>query len=426
MSEWRVASSEWANDGGHKGGGAEEIFSSAPLHPRSPAPLRVLVTDCDKRKSLPIVRALGKEGVQVICGSSDALALSFFSKYCTRRVRYPPADGHNPGEFIAWLTSFVSREGIPVLIPLEEKTIVPVLENKAELSRYTQIPFPDLSIFAQAADKRLTLAIAERVGVPIPKTYVVQKLDHVPRIADEVDYPCVIKPRQSAGTRGLVYVRCKKEMDKYYEVHRVFPFPLIQEFIPNGGAYGVSVLLDRGANPIAVFTHKRLREFPVSGGPSTLCESVRYPEIEALALRLLKELGWCGVAQVEFRVDARDGVPRLMEINPRFWGSVALPIYAGTNFPYLLCKVALSQDIQSVQDYQEGLRCRWLLPGDILHFVKNPRRFKLNPSFFRFVDGKTCYYVLSRDDPLPTLGFLACSVRDLLSGQALKDMFSRG
>ena len=33
--------------------------------------------------------------------------------------------------------------------------------------------------------------------------------------------------------------------------------------------------------------------------------------------------------------------PKLIEVNPRFWGSLALAIYAGIDFPYLLYKLAM-------------------------------------------------------------------------------------
>jgi predicted ATP-grasp superfamily ATP-dependent carboligase len=152
----------------------------------------------------------------------------------------------------------------------------------------------------------------------------------------------------------------------------------------------------------ACFVHRRLRDYPVRGGPSTLRESVRHPQIEELGIRLLRSLQWYGVAMVEFKVDPRDNQPKLMELNPRFWGSLALAIHAGVDFPYLLYKMAMGEEFDPVLDYEVGVRCRWLLPGDILHFLTNPQRFHLTPSFFQFRG--MAYDILSRDDPMPTVG----------------------
>jgi hypothetical protein len=91
-----------------------------------------------------------------------------------------------------------------------------------------------------------------------------------------------------------------------------------------------------------------------------------------------------------------------MELNPRFWGSLALAIHAGVDFPYLLYKMAMGEAFEPVRDYEVGVRCRWLLPGDILHFLQNPDRFHLEPSFFECRG--TFDDILSWDDPLPTIG----------------------
>jgi predicted ATP-grasp superfamily ATP-dependent carboligase len=105
---------------------------------------------------------------------------------------------------------------------------------------------------------------------------------------------------------------------------------------------------------------------------------------------------------VEFKVDPRDNEPKLMELNPRFWGSLALAIHAGVDFPYLLYKMAMGEEFEPVVEYKVGVRCRWLLPGDILHFFQNPKRFRLKPSFFRFRG--THDDILSCDDPMPIMG----------------------
>jgi predicted ATP-grasp superfamily ATP-dependent carboligase len=123
-----------------------------------------------------------------------------------------------------------------------------------------------------------------------------------------------------------------------------------------------------------------------------------------MGLQLLKALDWFGVAMVEFKLDPRDGIPKLMEINPRFWGSLALAIAAGVNFPLLLLRMSRGEDVEPIETYQTGKMCRWLLPGDVLHFLHNSRRMNLRPSFFRFRDRNMAYDILSLEDPLPVIG----------------------
>ena len=130
--------------------------------------------------------------------------------------------------------------------------------------------------------------------------------------------------------------------DWHARIERRFGPSLVQEYIPSGGGeFGASLLLDRDARVLARFSHRRLRSYPVAGGPSTLRESIHCPEIEDAAERLLRALGWYGVAMVEFRRDPRDGRYKLIEVNHRFWGSLQLAVVSGVDFPALLCRLAL-------------------------------------------------------------------------------------
>lgn len=198
---------------------------------------------------------------------------------------------------------------------------------------------------------------------------------------------------------------------------------MIQEFIPQGGAYGVSMLFNHG-EPRAIFTHKRLREYPNSGGPSTLRESISFPEVEGYATTLLKALDWHGVAMVEFRVDPRDGRPKLMEINPRFWGSLPLAIYSGVDFPYLLYKMAIDGDVEPVFEYKTGVKVRWLLPGDILWFLGASNKLKALPAFLKFRG--MGYDVLSLSDPMPALGTILEGLKSMTLKERRDHAFDRG
>ena len=133
-------------------------------------------------------------------------------------------------------------------------------------------------------------------------------------------------------------------------------------------------------------------------------ESIVNNEVKELAVKLLSLIKWYGVAMVEFKVDPRDNKPKLMEINPRFWGSLSLAIYAGVDFPYMLYKMAMGEAFEPVTTYKTGIRSRYLLPGDIMHFISNPERFKMKPGFFKFFDKNTKDDIISLNDPLPTIG----------------------
>jgi predicted ATP-grasp superfamily ATP-dependent carboligase len=289
---------------------------------------------------------------------------------------------------------------------MEEGTLLSLAKYHSEISAYTYLLIPDLKKIEFVRDKGNLIRFAEAHGIPTPKTFYVLPTSSS---SSTSPIPAVIKPRISSGSFGIVYVKKGGDLvSSYQNIHKRYPFPLIQEWIPDGGGtFGLSALFDEASDVKAAFVHKKLRMYPIQGGPSTLAEGVEHPQIMELGLSLLKSLNWVGVGMVEFKVDPRDGIPKLMEVNPRFWGSLQLAVVSGVDFPFLILKMARKEYFEPVLHYAVGKRFRWLLLGDILHFLNHPHRFDLHPSFFNFFDPNTSYDVFSRDDPFPLLGSVA-------------------
>jgi predicted ATP-grasp superfamily ATP-dependent carboligase len=124
----------------------------------------------------------------------------------------------------------------------------------------------------------------------------------------------------------------------------------------------------------AHFAHRRLREKPPSGGVSVYCESVAPdPAIVNASAQLLAKLNWLGVAMLEYKVERRTGIPYLMEVNPRFWGSLQLAIDAGVDFPRLLVDLAAGRTIGPAPQFRVGIRSRWWW-GDVDQLLLRLRR----------------------------------------------------
>jgi predicted ATP-grasp superfamily ATP-dependent carboligase len=373
----------------------------------------VLVTDGHFRKTLAVVRSLGRKGIHVTVGERTFLNTSFFSKYCTRRLVYP-SPRRSPDQFIEFLLKEIKENHYDCLFPMEEETLLLLAKYHSEISPYTYLLSPGLKKIEFVRDKRNLMEFAETHGIPTPKTFQISPSFSLSSLmaegrVGEIPIPAVIKPRISSGSFGIIYVKKREDLiPSYQSVHERYPFPLIQEWIPDGGGtFGFSALCDEASNIKAAFVHKKLRMYPVQGGPSTLREGVEHPQIMELGLSLFKSLNWAGVGMVEFKVDPRDGIPKLMELNPRFWGSLQLAIVSGVDFPYLILRMARGESFEPILRYNVGKRCRWLLLGDILHFLNNPNRFHLHPSFFHFFDPNTSYDIISKDDPLALLGSVA-------------------
>jgi predicted ATP-grasp superfamily ATP-dependent carboligase len=317
--------------------------------------MKVFVTDADQKHTLAAVRGLGREKVIVHAGATSRCALAFFSKYCSQKAVYPDPVTKEE-EFVQWLITYAQRERIDVLLPIAYHANVIISKYKEHISKYMKVAIADYQQMLTAADKARSMAFAESVGIKVPKVY------HHPEQIE--NYPVVVKGVKGSG--NVTYVNSPAGL-----VGLDFAEVLIQEYIPGQG-YGFYGLFHHG-EARAIFMHRRRREFPVTGGASTAAESYYDEPLKEQGVRLLSALQWHGVAMVEMKRDHRDGDYKLMEINPKFWGSLDLSIQAGVNFPYLAAMMAFNGDVEPVMDYDREAKFSWPFPQDLLTILARPR-----------------------------------------------------
>jgi len=375
------------------------------------AKMNVLVGTAESWIALQIVRSLGRKGITVDCASNYPDALSFHSRYCSGKYSYSsPSDG---GRFVDDVIGLLEKKDYVLPYFTNEETLIPLSKERERVQKHTSLYLPPHETLKLASDKGLLMEFSKKHGIPCPMTYKPSSVNEAVEYANQMGYPVVIKPTSSSNARGVNYCKNREELkEKWVQVEKEFPNTLLQEFIPpGGGAMGFEALFNDRSELKASFIHKRIREFPITGGPSTLRESVEHPPVKEYGVKLLSLLGWQGVAMVEFRIDPRDGVPKLMEINPRFWGSLALSIASGVDFPYLLFKLVAEGDIPNVDKYKVGVKCRHLLP-DLRHLRQvmlhgpapgGKSRLATLLSFIPLVDGCWNYDVESIDDPGPSI-----------------------
>jgi predicted ATP-grasp superfamily ATP-dependent carboligase len=387
----------------------------------------VLVTDGLWQKTLAVVRALGQDGVDVAVAAETRWAAAFYSRHCKRRVR-TPSPTEDPAGWVDCLVREACRGDYDMILPMEDQTVALLGRHRSRFPDAVAIPIPGDRPLARALDKGETLTLCRELGLAIPLTRMIGDLSLLDEVSHQVPYPALIKPRRSSGARGIARARTPAELvDRYRAVHRVHPFPLIQEQIPVEGApLAVGLLLDRRGEPVARLVQESFREYPPTGGSSTLRQTIADEDLCAQALALLRALEWYGVAQVEFKRDPRDGRAKVMEINPRFWNSVQLAIDAGVNFPALLHRMATGRPFRPALDYPVGIRSRWLLPGDLLCFLASPDRFRARPSFFAFFDRATRYEDFSLEDPGGMVGVWLSLLYGMCSERMRQQVLRRG
>jgi len=232
-------------------------------------------------------------------------------------------------------------------------------------------------------------------GIACPKTYFFDNLDEI--VSAVQQYPVVVKPSRRHGVGIAICDTVSDLKENYTNMTEKYGPCIVQEFIPNGGELGVYTLFDFNSEPIALTVQKRIRTLHYYGGMSTLRETIKNEDFIKIAFNLLKKIKWSGAAMVEFRIDPRDNLPKLMEINPRFWGSLQLSILSGVDFPYLLYQLMTQDDPPRSLNYKDGVQCRWLL-GDIASFFQHSNKLDIFMDLFR---PNVHYDVISIRDPAP-------------------------
>ena len=337
-----------------------------------------LVLDGEQRAALAVVRSLGRKGCLVHVGSSDARPLAGGSRFAAGETRLPDPlkESERFGQAVAVLAK---ARSVQVVIPVTEASTLAVLEQ-ADLFANISVPTSDLERFRRACDKEAVLSLARTLGVAVPSQWTTSgEIGTDPAIPLQ-QFPVVVKPARSVtgdhDNRRKTGVRYSNTPEELRRTLREMgpdngPF-LIQSRIEG---YGLGVFLLRwGGEVVASFAHRRIREKPPSGGVSVSCESVALaPTLLAQSVSLLEALDWTGVAMIEYKHDTRTGQNYLMEINPRFWGSLQLAIDAGVDFPWYLTQLAMGQPIDAVHQWRVGVRSRWCL-GELDHLIIRLRR----------------------------------------------------
>lgn len=290
--------------------------------------------------SVAAIRSLGRAGVDPIAVSDDSTAPSFSSKYCAESI-LAPAPSETMSGYADALLQLAARGDVRTILPLREADVYVLARNRREFAEHLDPVWPTFETLRNVQDRRTLLSIAEDLGVPTPETRLL------------TDWPGN-EDRRVVKSRYSIIVDDGTDRARYPGVRVVDPesrpsvetvrnemghTPLLQEFVSNGGEYGYFALFDRG-KPVATFQHRRIRSHSYGGGASVYRTAVDVPEIDRYGTDLLSTLEWHGPAMVEFRRDARDGTFRLMEVNPRFWGSLALSVHAGVDFPYYYYQLA--------------------------------------------------------------------------------------
>jgi predicted ATP-grasp superfamily ATP-dependent carboligase len=390
-----------------------------------------IVLNGSYHNSLTILRSLARKGIPVIVGDEARGVKSYFgeamlSRYARHRFLYPSAE-QSPNEFMGKINEISRKYAAKVLFPVGSNTYITVSAYREQLPMDIKMVLADDALIQKAHDKYECLRYAQRLGIPCPKTHLLREINDFEELRG-FDFPLVVKPRKGAGNFGVKIIAREEEaralrngLDKKSLAQRdeatgnslVYDEsdPIIQEFV-DGPVVDACTIADRGEIK-GMLTQVRVKTLPPRGGYGVMNRTEKIPEVMEMATHLLTDLKWHGVAQVEFKYDTTARQYKLMEINPKFWGTLALSVIAGIDFPYMAYLLATGNPLVEVSGFREHCVFRWVLPNELLHVMQSDIKWRALKRYIAdfFVPA---HYNIDLKDPAPILSLMLKSVNGML------------
>ncbi len=374
--------------------------------------MNVLIANAKSAPALAIIRSLGKKGIEITGATDTKSDFPLFSKYCKKKIILTTS-AENIEDRIQELLNILKSNHFDVFLPvLSENALLALAKNKNEFEKYTKLVFPTFDQLISLNNKATVSKLLSELGLPRPNTYFIDSESALYTVKENATYPLVIKPFRGEGAAGVKIVTDPNDLvDSYNVIKKAYGPTMVQEFV-HGVKHTAVFLLNNKSEVRRFFVHRAIREFPITGGPTCFLESVKYDPIFECGLKLLKKINFTGLASMEFIVDEKDGNPKIIDVNPRFYRPLQCAISAGVDLPFDVYSMAMNGDIETNLSYNEGVNCRHLLFEDTKHMIsvirgtKTPKykigKFKTILNYLNFFNDDS-YFVLSLSDPVPAI-----------------------
>jgi biotin carboxylase len=260
--------------------------------------------------------------------------------------------------YIQAILRICELEKIDTILPSFDPHVYVFSKNKGRFQRLgVVIPIADYEGVIAPLDKYRTIRAAQEVGFPCPRTYLPESEDDLRRIAGELGFPLVVKPRFTSGGRGTRVVKDFSELsENTRRVRERQGIPMIQEYIPGKQNVNFQFILDRKGERRSVVCDTNWYLFRIVQNLSSGGESLAPNAYIADAVRLVQSLGSWGGGSVQTKIDHRDGIPKLMEVNPRLGVNLWRRTELGINAPLMCVKIAQGEEVEAMKQYPVGVR----------------------------------------------------------------------
>ncbi|GIM96795.1 hypothetical protein Ato02nite_085880 [Paractinoplanes toevensis] len=352
-------------------------------------------------QGLGIARSLGRRGVRTLV-VDDERSIARASRWTAASLRVPSL--RTDDDVLDALSLARARRGDLtgwVVFPTRDEQVAALSRHRSLLTRTWRIPTPGWDCVRVAWDKRETYRMAQKLGVPAPRT------------SSEPDFtaPVLVKPAikehffYATGAKAWRADSPAELRERFAAAAAIVPEDeiMVQEMIPGDDQFSYCAFVKDGS-AVASMTVRRARQHPSDfGRASTFVRSVPVPALAERSLCFLREIGYYGLVEMEYKLDPRDGEFKLLDVNARTWGYHTLGAAAGIDFPYLLFRDQIGQPLPAPGPARAGVS--WIrLATDLPNFLVDLRAGRVRAGdYLRTLRGIDTEAVFSWRDPLPGL-----------------------
>lgn len=374
--------------------------------------------------SLGLVRSLGRAGIRVTLLTENPTDHALASKYTTRAV-HVESFKNDPDEVVTQLLNLAKQEPVPpVIFPSSDPDLELISERRDELEGHYLFTTPSPAVVTTCLDKGRFFEFALEREFPIAKTRIPKTLDDLDGVADEFDFPVILKPlhpsswmqpeiRQLVERKKAVVVEDEHDLRELFgRIAELGSEVVVQEYIPgrDDALQSVHVCMSSAGEPLGWFVGRKIRTYPAFAGIGCSVVSESNQALVDTSVDILQRSGYQGVALLQYKQHAVSGCHVLLEINARASSWNHLATECGVNIPELAYQDATGGEIDAPPPQRDDVTYVFLKP-DVLALPEylESKDWTVTEWLLSF-RGRRVHQLLSRDDPRP---FLRVAWRDV-------------
>jgi predicted ATP-grasp superfamily ATP-dependent carboligase len=323
--------------------------------------VKVLLTNATRNAGMIVARTLARAGHRVVGADDRRLPWGMRSRYIAVQYRLPPEDDPALAEALLDITR---RERPDVLLPFAGASAV--ASRHVEFTTLTSLLVPDAVHLAQVSDKAVFPALCPRFGIDVPRTYSADEAERITRRSETV----VVKPRRGrGGGDGVRFVSSVEALQAAIEtIRRNGEDAVIAERIPGATdcEHVLQLLFDANSRLVAWFSFRKILKSPLRTGVTAAAVSTHDTDLVERVRPLFESMRWQGPVDLDWKIDPRDGRPKLIEINARFSGAIGFPIALGVDMAGLCVLASKGERLPEAGAGRYDAAVRYINPGPYL------------------------------------------------------------